>query len=74
MEKVLVVLFYTGFVILSLLLAALEVSLPVLIVLKVIGQLDWSWWWVFFPIWGPLLVVLTGLGLYSFHHYYGIKE
>lgn len=24
--------------------------------LKLTGNLDWSWWWVLAPIWGPLAV------------------
>ncbi len=29
-----------------------------LIILKAIGYLDISWWWVFAPTWIPLLIVL----------------
>lgn len=29
------------------------------IVLKLIGKIDWSWWWVLAPTWGPLLIVLA---------------
>ena len=25
----------------------------VFITLKLCGQLDWSWWWVLAPLWGP---------------------
>jgi hypothetical protein len=46
-------------------------SLPVLIVLKLTGVIDWSWWWVLSPAWisgillAPvLLVLLVLLGLY----------
>ena len=28
------------------------------IVLKLIGKIDWSWWWVLAPTWGPFLLVL----------------
>jgi len=28
------------------------------IVLKLIGKIDWSWWWVLSPIWIPLGVVI----------------
>lgn len=27
--------------------------------LKLGGIIDWSWWWVLAPIWGPLAVVLV---------------
>ena len=29
------------------------------IVLKLIGKIEWSWWWVLAPTWGPLLLVLA---------------
>lgn len=28
------------------------------IVLKVIGKIDWSWWWVFSPTWISIALVL----------------
>lgn len=38
------------------------------VVLKLCGVIDWSWWWVTIPFWGPcaivvviLAVVLTGI-------------
>lgn len=30
----------------------------VLIILKLLGILTISWWWVLAPIWGPLAVIL----------------
>ena len=35
----------------------------VFIVLKLIGKIDWSWWWVMAPTWGPfaLIIVCTAL-------------
>jgi len=31
----------------------------VFIVLKLIGTIDWSWWWVLSPLWiVPLLVII----------------
>lgn len=32
--------------------------LVVLVILKGVGLLPWSWWWVVIPIWGPLAVLL----------------
>jgi hypothetical protein len=29
----------------------------VLITLKLTGFIDWSWWWVLFPIWIPVLIL-----------------
>lgn len=32
-------------------------------VLKLCGVINWSWWWVLLPVWGPLaLVVLLAIG------------
>lgn len=39
------------------------------IALKLMGHIDWSWWWVLAPIWGPvafiaiiiMLVFIVGL-------------
>ena len=33
----------------------------VFLVLKLVGVIDWSWWWVTAPIWGPTALVVTGL-------------
>lgn len=48
-------------------------SLPALIVLKLAGVIDWSWWWVLSPLWlsgillAPVLCVLLALlGRYLF--------
>lgn len=31
--------------------------------LKVEGKIDWSWWWVFSPIWIPMCFGLVIMGL-----------
>lgn len=31
----------------------------VFIVLKLIGVIDWSWWWVLLPLWGPFVLFIT---------------
>ena len=37
------------------------------IVLKLLGKIDWSWWWVFAPSWGGIvLIVLVYLGMLLF--------
>jgi hypothetical protein len=42
----------------------LELSLLLLIALKLAGVIDWSWWWVLAPIWvGLIPAVLIGVGL-----------
>ena len=44
------------------------VLLVVFVVLKLVGVIHWSWWWVMSPLWIPLLgilligVILTALG------------
>lgn len=30
----------------------------VFIVLKLTGVIDWSWWWVTAPFWGPIALVI----------------
>ncbi len=38
----------------------------VFVTLKLCGVIDWSWWWVTAPFWGPLalaVVILAALGL-----------
>lgn len=38
------------------------------VVLKLCGVIDWSWWWVTAPFWGPLVlalgIVAIGVALY----------
>lgn len=36
----------------------LELLLVVFIVLKFIGVITWSWWWVLSPLWIPLAIAL----------------
>ena len=30
----------------------------VFIVLRLVGTIDWSWWWVLAPTWGPIALIL----------------
>lgn len=30
----------------------------IFITLKLLGKIDWSWWWVLSPTWIPLLILL----------------
>lgn len=46
------------------------------IALKLLGFIDWSWWWVLAPIWGSFALVLVivvlwvgGLGWADFRKY-----
>ena len=34
----------------------------VFVTLKLMGYITWSWWWVSFPIWGPIAIVSLLLG------------
>lgn len=44
----------------------------IFIVLKLVGVIDWSWWWVLSPFWiGTLLTFLIIFGAYF---YYKWKE
>jgi len=39
----------------------------IFLVLKLIGVITWSWWWVFSPIWIPfILSVLVVIVIYGF--------
>jgi len=38
----------------------------IFIVLKLVGTIAWSWWWVLAPFWGPLvlfLIILLATGV-----------
>jgi hypothetical protein len=44
----------------------------ILFTAKVFGAIDWSWWWVFSPVWVPVAIILVvGLILLIFR---GIKN
>ena len=36
----------------------------VLITLKLIGQINWSWWWVLAPLWAPWALLLVAACVY----------
>lgn len=29
------------------------------VILKLVGKIDWSWWWVLTPVWGTYVVVFA---------------
>lgn len=33
----------------------------ILVVLKLVGAITWSWWWVLSPLWIPLVVLVIFL-------------
>jgi len=34
----------------------------VFLVLKLVGQIDWSWWWITSPLWIPVIgAILIGI-------------
>lgn len=35
----------------------------VFIVLKLLGKIDWTWWWVLSPLWISACIVLAVLGI-----------
>lgn len=46
----------------------LEILLIVFVILKLVGTIDWSWWWVLSPLLipiGVLIVVLIVFGIIS---------
>jgi hypothetical protein len=40
----------------------------IFLTLKLTNTIDWSWWWIFSPLWIPLLVIGV-LGFIMFIHY-----
>lgn len=36
----------------------------IFVLCKLFGVIDWSWWWVFSPVWIPLTVILIGVLIY----------
>ena len=36
----------------------------VFLVLKLCGQIGWSWWWVSAPLWGPVVLCVVCLVLF----------
>jgi hypothetical protein len=45
-------------------MSAMSVLLIIFIVLKLVGWIAISWWWVFSPIWIPLALVGTFIAMY----------
>lgn len=41
-------------------LTLLDVLTVVFVVLKLIGIITWSWWWVLAPQWIPVLILIIG--------------
>jgi hypothetical protein len=40
----------------------------IFLTLKLTNYIDWSWWWVFSPLWIPLLIAgLVGLGMIVYY-------
>jgi hypothetical protein len=37
----------------------LTILFVVFLVLKLTGEIDWSWWWVTSPLWIPIAAVLV---------------
>lgn len=35
----------------------------VFVILKLVGVIDWSWWWVTVPFWGPLIIIALALAI-----------
>lgn len=36
----------------------------IFVVLKLVGVIDWSWWWVTLPFWGGLALILSVVIIY----------
>lgn len=46
-------------------LTGTELLLVAFIVLKLCDVINWSWWWVFSPVWIPLAIVAVILIIYG---------
>ncbi len=49
-------------------ISVMSLLFAVLVVLKLLGHIAISWWWVFAPIWGPMclaigLLIVTMIGI-----------
>lgn len=44
----------------------LEALTVVFIVLKLVGILDWSWWWVMSPLIGSVVALVIGSGIFVY--------
>lgn len=44
----------------------------VFLILKLTGDIDWSWWWVTSPLWIPVVIVLVFLVIVAL--ILGLKE
>ena len=38
----------------------------IFLTLKLMGTINWSWWWVTSPIWIPITIVLLILSIWAF--------
>lgn len=53
------------------------VLLIVFIVLKLVGVINWSWWWVLSPIWIGIIIdllIIISLAVYEVHSEKKIKR
>lgn len=41
-----------------------DVLLLIFITLKLLGIINWSWWWVLSPIWIPLAIIVVLVIIY----------
>ena len=40
-------------------LSFLDLLAITFIVLKLLGKITWSWWWVLAPVWAPLAIIIV---------------
>ena len=38
--------------------------LAAFVVLKLLGVIHWSWWWVLSPLWGPMLALTCSVVIF----------
>ena len=50
------------------------VLLIVFIVLKLVGVIDWSWWWVLSPLWISIALAIIGIIIFVAWYTYDNKS
>ena len=50
----------------------LTILFVVLLILKLTGEIDWSWWWVTSPLWIPIAAALVIIAIALI--FYNIKN
>ena len=50
-----------------------ELTFLVFLVLKLIGVIDWSWWWITAPLWIPVIFVIVLFAIFTIMYFIAKK-